>query len=285
MRDFLFLRPDSVKTALKAKEEEREKGHILAGGTNLLSYIKMGRVKQGLLIDITRLDELRRIEEKADRITFGASLTIRELLDSPVVRKRMPAFFESLLTFANPLIRNKATLGGNVADASPIADTAPLLLVMDATVRATGTKGSRDIPMAEFFTGPGKTVLRADEIITAVDVPVNESSMIKMVKLGLRKGTACSVTSAAVRLEMEDGRLRTLRIAAGGVAPTPVRAYNCEKALQGGTFSTDFIEAHIGALQQDISPISDVRGSGEYRREVTANLVKRALRCAAGMEE
>jgi len=284
MRDFRFLQPDSVSSVLKVKNDERENGHILAGGTNLLSYIKFGRVKQGLLIDITRLEELRGIEETKDRVSFGACLTIRELLESPVMQKRLPYFFETLQLFANPLIRNKATLGGNVADASPIADTAPILLALDATVTAVNAKDRREIPLAEFFTGPGKTVLQADEIITAVNVPVYEAARVVMLKLGLRRGTACSVTSAAVRLDLEDGQLRDLRIATGGVAPTPVRAYTCEKAMHDGRFTGALIDEKIDALQQDISPISDVRSTAEYRREVTENLVKRALKSAAGME-
>lgn len=284
MRDFRFLQPDGLKTVLKAKEDEREEGRILAGGTNLLSYIKMGRVKTGLLIDITRLDELRRIEEQKEQITFGASLTIRELLESPVLQKRLPYLFESLQLFANPLIRNKATLGGNIADASPIADTAPILLALDAKVNVAGAKGERTIELAQFFEGVGKTVMSPEEVLISVSIPVYEAAHVKMLKLGLRKGTACSVTSSAVRLSMNGGKLDEVRVAMGGVAPTPLRAYSVEKAFTGQQMTAEIIEAHAEVLKNDISPISDVRGSAEYRREVSVNLMKRALKSAAGME-
>ncbi|MCF7947658.1 MAG: xanthine dehydrogenase family protein subunit M [Spirochaetia bacterium] len=285
MRNFRFLQPDSVSTVLKAKEEERENGRILAGGTNLLSYIKMGRVKEGLLIDITRLDELKQIEDTENEVSFGASLTITELLNSSVVQNRLSYLHDTLTHFANPLIRNQATLGGNIADGSPIADTIPILLVLDATVTAASSKSERIIPLKEFFVGPGKTVLAADELLVKVSVPVHESSGVKMIKLGLRNGTACSVTSAAVRVEQDNKKLREIRIALGGVAPTPIRAYNCENALLDGLFDIEAAAgAELEALQQDINPISDVRGTAEYRRGVSVNLVKRALRSAAGME-
>jgi len=284
MRDFRFLQPDDLSAVLKAKQDERENGRILAGGTNLLSYIKLGRVKEGLLIDITRLKELKQIEEKAEHITFGASLTIQDLIESPVLRKRLPGFFESLQLFGNPLIRAKATLGGNIADASPIADTAPILLVLDAVVNIASSRGERTVELARFFTGVGKTVLEPDEVLTSIKVPVHAESRTKMLKLGLRKGTACSVTSTAVRLEMADGTIQDLRVAMGGVAPTPLRAYSVEQALTGKRFSVDEIETHASLLRQDISPISDVRGTAEYRREVSVKLLKRALKTAAGME-
>lgn len=284
MRDFRFLQPDGIKTVLKAKEDEQEQARILAGGTNLLSYIKMGRVKTGLLIDITRLDEMRRIEEQKDQVTFGASLTIQELLESTVVQKRLPFLFESLQLFANPLVRNKATLGGNIADASPIADTAPILLALDATIHVASTKQERSIEICDFFTGVGTTVMRPDEVLVSVSIPVYESSKVKMVKLGLRKGTACSVTSSAVRLSLSDGKLDAVRVAMGGVAPTPVRSYSIEKALTGQPLTQELIDEHAALLQNDISPISDVRGTADYRREVSVNLMKRALKSAAGME-
>jgi len=284
MSDFRFLQPEGLRAVLKAKEDEGAKGLILAGGTNLLSYIKKRRVKSGLLIDITRLDELKNIEEGAEGITLGASLTIQDLIESEVVRRRLPSFFEALKLFGNPLIRAKATLGGNLADASPIADTAPILLAMDASVQVASERGERTVELASFFKGVGETVLKPDEVLTAVTVPACGDSRVKMLKLGLRKGTACSVTSAAVRIKLRDREIEDVRIALGGVAPTPVRAYTVEKALLGKPCTGEEIENQAQLLRKDISPITDVRGSAEYRKEVSVNLLSRALLTAAGME-
>ncbi len=284
MRDFRFLQPNGIGHVLKVKAEEGADGRILAGGTNLLSYIKTGRIKTGLLIDITRLEELKAVRAHDGSVDLGAGLTISEVMAHPVVQDRLPCFTEALTLFGNPLIRNRATLGGNIADASPIADTAPILLVLDASVKLVSVRGERTVALTDFFQGVGETVIASDELLVSVTVPVPDCSRVKMVKLGLRKGTACSVTSAAVRLMLDDGSLEECRIALGGVAPTPVRAGTVERALGGKRFTIDAVEEHAHLVKKDINPISDVRGSADYRKEVSVNLLKRALKAAAGME-
>lgn len=284
MRDFRFLQPNGIGHVLKVKAEEGADGRILAGGTNLLSYIKTGRIRTGLLIDITRLDELKTVREHNGVVVLGAGLTISELMAHPIVRDRLPCFAEALTLFGNPLIRNRATLGGNIADASPIADTAPILMVLDASVNLVSARGERSVPLYDFFQGVGETVSAPDEILASVAVPVPDCSRVKMVKLGLRRGTACSVTSVAVRLMMDDGSLEECRVALGGVAPTPVRAGTVERALGGKRFTIDAIEEYAPLVIKDINPISDVRGTADYRKEVSVNLLRRALKAAAGME-
>ncbi|HDQ13657.1 MAG TPA: xanthine dehydrogenase family protein subunit M [Sediminispirochaeta sp.] len=284
MRDFRFLKPDGLSDVLEARDGERENARILAGGTNLLSYIKMGRVKTGLLVDISRLDELKKIEEQDSMLSIGASLTIGELLESTLLRRQLPCLFESLKLFANPLIRGKATIGGNIADASPIADTVPILLVLEAKVRLKKKGGERIVELSDFFVGPGRTTLEDDEVLSDVLIPVPKEGDATFVKIGLRRGTVCSVTSAAARVRLEQGKLTNLRVSLGGVAPTPVRARHCEQALEGLTLEDRVIAGSIKALQKDINPISDVRGSAEYRRAVSEKLVVRALKQAAGME-
>ncbi|MFP4178451.1 MAG: FAD binding domain-containing protein [Spirochaetaceae bacterium] len=284
MRNFRFLQPKGYDSLLRAKEEERETAFLLAGGTNLLSYIKMGKYKEGLLIDATRIDELKGIEETKDALRIGAGVTMAELLENTLVGEKLPYFQETLFTFANPLIRNKATLGGNLADASPIADTAPILLALDAQVVAASAKGTRVIELKDFFTGVNKTSLKPEELIESILVPLGRGTKAKMVKLGLRNGYSCSVSSAAVGMELDGDTIKDLRIALGGVAPIPVRAGKCEKALIGTKLEGKTVAGAAEKVNEDISPISDVRGSAEYRRGIAISQVKQAIAEAAGME-
>ena len=283
MRNFRFLQPEDIPSVLKIKQDEQSRAHILAGGTNLISYIKIGQVKQGVLIDITRISDMKQVKEEEGKVSIGAGVTIKELIDNALVQRKLPGFWETLFLFANPLIRNKATIGGNLADASPIADTAPILLALDAEVVAESSGANRVIPLKDFFTGPGTTVLKGEEVVTRVMVPCFASSKVKMLKMGLRNGTACSVTSVAVRLDI-DGAVKEARVALGGVAPTPMRSKSCEEKLSSMELNRKTIEAAAGAVLQDICPISDVRGTAEYRNGISVPMTRKALSIAAGVE-
>jgi len=285
MKNFTFTRPDCLAEALKVKERGGVKAHVLAGGTNLMSYIKKGVFTEGALIDITRLDELKAVARSGDTLEIGACATITELLENPLVTGTVPFFAGALRKFANPLIRNTATIGGNLADASPIADTAPILLVLDAVLTARSISGSREIPLADFFVAPRKTVLRPEELLTRIAFRIPEKTeTVTFLKMGLRNGTACSVTSAAAFLGIENGKAKTVRVALGGVAPRPVRARAAEAALSGKDPTMAACAASAEHARADISPISDVRGSAEYRSDLAVTLVKRCLALCAGLE-
>ena len=285
MKNFTFIRPDTLAEALKAKERGGVKAHALAGGTNLMSYIKTGVFTEGALIDVTRLGELKVVARRGDTLEIGAGATIAELLDNPLVTEAVPFFAEALRKFANPLIRNKATIGGNLADASPIADTAPILLVLDAVITARSASGSRELPLREFFVAPRRTVLAPEELLTRISFRIpGKAETVTFLKMGLRNGTACSVTSAAAFLGLENGKAKTVRVALGGVAPRPVRARTAEAALAGKEPTMAACAASAERARADISPISDVRGSAEYRNDLAVTLVKRGLALCAGLE-
>jgi CO/xanthine dehydrogenase FAD-binding subunit len=284
MRAFRFLQSDTLEDILKVKEEERERARILAGGTNLLANIKKGDIKEGILIDVTRVKELETIEESDGSLRIGAGVTMRELLENEKVRKRLPYFQETLLTFANPLVRNRATLGGNLADASPIADTAPILIVLDAELQTVSAKGRRVIKLSDFFLGVNKTSLEANEIIESIIIPLSRTKRAKMIKLGLRNGYSCSVSSAAAAMELDGAEVKEVKIALGGVAPKPARAASCENYLMGKKLDAETIAAAVKELEKDISPITDVRGTAEYRMEIAKRQVRQAVGTAAGLE-
>ena len=285
MGDFRFFKPTELQELLEIKSREGSRARILDGGSNVLVYINEGSISGGTLVDVKSLEAIKGIEERDGRLEIGAGELIADIMDSGLVRKKIPFLRDALQKFANPLVRNMATLAGNIADSSPIGDTIPPLLVLEAEVIAASTKGQRIIPLEEFFTGPGKNVLRDEEVICTVRFPLPAKGEGGHVKLGLRRGTSCSVASVAVWLVADKNKVEDMRIALGGVAPTPIRARKTEEAFKGQSLDWDRITELSRKVTEEISPITDVRGSAEYRRQVSAGLLAKAVRQALGMEE
>ena len=285
MGGFRFFRPESLTQLLEHKKKEGRRAHILDGGSNVLVYVKEGSIEGGTLVDVKRLKALKGIAVKNGQVEIGAGEVIADIIASPVIRREARFFAEALEQFANPLVRNMATLAGNIADSSPIGDTIPPLLVLDAKVVAASQQGQRVIPLAEFFTCPGGNVLKPAEVITKIRFPVPGKGRGRFLKLSLRRGTSCSVASVAVWVAAKGGKIEEARIAFGGVAPTPMRARLTEKMLAGKKIDGELVELVAGRVEHEISPISDVRASAEYRRQVSARLLAKALRHALGLEE
>ena len=195
MKNFTYKKPSNLEELLQIKKELREKALLLAGGTNLLVYIKDDVYREGAIVDIKSMEELKGVKETGGYVEIGASETIGTLMNSSLLKNTVPLLPESLNVFANPVVREMSTIGGNIADASPIADTAPVLLVLQAEVIALSSSGERVISLEDFFKGPGKTALKPDEIILKIRIPKEIKGTGKFMKLGLRKGTSCSVTS------------------------------------------------------------------------------------------
>ena len=285
MGEYLYYRPPDLQELLRVKSRLGRQGILLAGGTNVMVYVKDGTISAGTLVDIASLPELKGVRQQNGCIEIGAGEVMADLLENPLLQSRLPVFVSMLRCFANPLVRNRATLGGNLADASPIGDSIPVLLTLGARMRVAGDGGERTVSLEQFFSGPGENTLQPEELIRTVEVPLPESGRGSFQKLGLRKGSSCSVVSVAVWLVAEGGKVREIAIACGGVAPTPLRARRAEKAFRGQPLEPERVRALAEEVQPDIRPISDVRGSAEYRRRVTAALLARAVRQAAGLEE
>jgi carbon-monoxide dehydrogenase medium subunit len=284
VRNLEFQRPRDLSELLRIKRDLRKKALILDGGTNLLIYIKDGVIREGTIVDVTRLPELKGIRRVNGSVEIGAAETMTDLMNSPVLQESIPFIPEFLRDFGNLLVRNTSTIGGNIADASPIADSAPPLLVLGAAVVAANIEGERVIPLDEFFVKPQETTLEADEVLLRFRVPVPESGRGSFIKLGLRRGTSCSVASVAVWLAAEGGSVRDIRIALGGVAPKPIRVKKTERDFVGKKLDEQAIDRIAEGVTEEIKPITDVRGSAEYRREVSARLLSRAVKICAGLE-
>jgi CO/xanthine dehydrogenase FAD-binding subunit len=272
-----YIAPNSLLEITKILMRLKGKATLIAGGTNVIPRMRTKAIKSDILIDINRLKNLSFIKEEKNRIRIGGLTTIAALATSKVIQKHAPILFDAANQLGNPLVRNRATIAGNLADASPAADIAVPLLALEAkVVTVRSGKPLKEIPLDQFFLGPNQTVLRKDEIIKEVTFPrPNSKAKMAYVKLGLRNAMAISVVSLAVMLEVQGNHCKKARIGLGAVAPTPIRAYQTEAILIGEKVTTELINICSKKVLDEISPITDIRASAEYRREMTSTLFRR----------
>jgi len=266
-----YHKPTSLRETVELLDKLAGRARVLAGGTDLIVDLKIKRIAVSDVIDVSHLSEIRYIVDEGGKIRIGALTRIQDLADSPVIAEKVPLLKRAAEEFAYWQIRNLATIGGNLCNASPAADTAPPLLVYEAVLKAMSVEGERAIPITEFFKGPRATALKPNEILVEVVVPYNKhfATNYGYVKVGRRRGHDISVTSIAVAAWIEDGVFRDVRIALGSMAPTPVRARSVEVSLVGAKASRDVIEKAVEKLPLDVKPISDVRASAAYRLHVS----------------
>jgi carbon-monoxide dehydrogenase medium subunit len=277
--EFDLLRPHNLPEALAMLAEQGPDLVPLAGGTNLMVELRDGQRAPKRLMDVGRLRELRGIRRDNGHLVVGGGTTITELLFHPLIVECGKPLRQAAALLGNPLVRNRATLAGNLANASPAADTAPPLLALGAEVELASRNGTRCMRLDELMVGVNKTLIRPDELLVSLRWVVPPArSAAGFYKIGLRKADACSVINAAVMVVWdESGRCRESRIAIGAAAPRPVRAPEAESALQGRPLKAGVIEeaAHLAA--QATEPIDDIRGTAAYRRRMAEVIVRRLL--------
>jgi carbon-monoxide dehydrogenase small subunit/xanthine dehydrogenase small subunit len=271
-------RPRSLEAALELLALDGAR-RPLAGGTDLLVRAKDGVVDRATLIDVTAVPELRGIEERGDHLWIGAATTHAELLRSPAVARHVPALREACAVIGGPQVRNRGTLGGNLANASPAADTVPPLFAADAVIELVSVSERREVAIAEFFLGPRRTVLAPDELILGVRVPRRPHVRAAFLRLGQRRAQAISKVSVAVAMTFREGRPDWVRVALGAVAPTVVRAPAAEAALLSGGW--EGLRRAREAVCAEARPIDDLRSTRDYRREMAGVLLERAVRRVA----
>ncbi|MBM4339483.1 MAG: xanthine dehydrogenase family protein subunit M, partial [Deltaproteobacteria bacterium] len=273
-----YFAPRTIAEALICMRRWKGKSALIAGGTNIIPSMRAGELKQEILVDLRRLKSLSYIKEEKHRIRIGGLSTISELVSSKVIQRWVPLLFDAAQQLGNPLVRNRATIGGNLADASPAADTAVPLLALEAIVVIQGRK-ERQVPIDQFFVGPNRTVLKRDEMIKEVIIPkLSHKVRMAYFKLGLRNSMAVSVVNLALLMEMEKNICKRVRIGFGAVAPKPIRAYQIEKMLENNEVTGKLLETCCKAISKEVHPISDIRASKEYRIEMASVLLKRGLR-------
>lgn len=279
INDFEFAQPRAVPEALKLLAET-ERSLPLAGGTNVLVNMKRAPLETELVVDLSRLEELQGIAADNGKIRLGAAVTFAQLLEWRAGNAAVEGLFAPMCAaFAGPLIRNLATLGGNLCDASAAADASPPLLALDAMVELdSAADGPRALPLPEFFQGVRKTARRPGELMTGIAFPrPHDQERRYYYKLGKRKADAISIVSVAMTLRLEQGKVERARIALGAVAPVAMRAVEAESVLQGEPLSDGAIAAAAMAAAKEARPIDDFRAGGAYRRRMVETLVKRGL--------
>jgi len=277
--EFELLMPRTLPEALEMLAEWAPDGMPIAGGTNIIPDLRGGRYRPACLVNVAGLPELGGIRQEDGILVIGGGVTIAEVLEDPLVAQWVPVLREAARSLANPLVRNRATVAGNLANASPAADMAPPLLVLDAEVELASREGTRRVPLKDFFLDVRRTVRQPHELITAICVPLPPAATrAHFFKVALRKANAIAVVNGAVRADLgDDGSCQTARIALGAVAPIPIRAYEAERALEGRPLTPDIITRAARLAAEATRTIDDIRGSAAYRRHVTEVMVRRAL--------
>lgn len=254
---------------------------VVAGCTDFIPAVRHGNwtFEDGLnLIDIRGVERLRGIRREDETISVGASTRLSEIVNSPVLLEAAPMLTEAVGSMASPQVRNTATIGGNLCMASPAADTAPPLLAMDAQVVIRGVDSEETVPLNQFFLGPGTTRLNPREVVTEIRFPAmkaNESA--RRTRLGLRTAFVCSIISVAIRLKVDGNKISEARVAMGSVAPTPVRLGDVEAFLTDKSIAKDFADEAGRLAAAQITPISDLRASAEYRKAMAHTLTRRLV--------
>ncbi|MBP1713551.1 MAG: aldehyde oxidase and xanthine dehydrogenase, middle chain [Deltaproteobacteria bacterium] len=283
MGEALYFAASTMSEAMKLLGQYGKKAVILAGGTDLVPRINTYGLKPGALIYIGKLG-LDYIKEEKGRMVIGAATPMAKIAGSKLVAKKALALAEAALQAGTAAVRTAGTIGGNLANASPAADLATPLLVLDADLSLVSQKKKRVVALKEFFKGPGQTLLQPGEMIKEISFPIPKGKTA-FVKLGRRKALTLSVVNAAVRLEVNRKKCQEVRIALGSVAPIPLRCPKAEGLLTDQEVSRDLIEQCASEAMAASSPIDDQRASAWYRKKAGVAVVARALAKAAGLEK
>ncbi len=280
---FTYLEPASVDEALTLLAAHGPQARLLAGGTDLMVLLRRHKIAPTCLIDVGRLPGLNTLATASGEIVIGAGVCHRQIEASPLFRGALQALPEACATVGSVQIRNVATVAGNLCNASPAADTPPVLLTFGARVRLASAAGVRELPLEEFFLGYRSTALQAGELLTEIRLPAPPPRTgSRFEKLGRRRAMEISIACVAATVTLAaDDRLSSVRIGLGSVAPTSLRARQAEALLQGQRLSDELLAAAGGAAAAECAPIDDLRATGEYRRLVVATLVERAVASAA----
>jgi len=277
--DFIYEKAGSLAEALKLKAKYKEKGVFIAGGTDLLVDMRNNVLESEpkAVIDISDLNEINYIRQENGHIRIGAGTRISEIQKSSIVQRNVLLLLKACREFANPLIKNRASLGGNLINASPAADMATPLLILGAKVVLKSVNGERVMSLEEFFSGVKRTNHRNDELLTEIRFNEAQGKRCEFLKMGQRNGTSIAIASLSIMFDVADGVIKDPRVALGSVAPVPFRAHKTEGALNGVKPSLGNIKRVGNILKREVNPITDIRGSSEYRREMAALLLLMAF--------
>ncbi len=273
------LFPRTVEEALSMLEKHNGSARVIAGGTDVIIKLKRRSVTEKYIIDLKAIAALNFIEKDSQGLRIGAVTNLSDILESPLVRELYPILTDALSVLASPQIRNTATMVGNLCNAVPSADSAPPLIALQAKLKVVNGTEERAVPVEDFFTGPGQTVLARGELVTEIMIPAPEvPGAGAYLKQQLREEMDLAMVGVGVYLTFDTKKTicKEARIALGAVAPIPMRARKAEDVLKGKVLDSDLIEAAARIASEESKPIDDIRSSAEYRKHIVEVLTKRA---------
>lgn len=276
---FEYLVPKDLKEAIEYADRYGDEAKFLAGGQSLVPLMKLRLARPRYLIDLNRIPGLNRIREENGAILFGAMCRHIQVEESELVRNKIPLISDAVAHIGDVQVRSRGTIGGALAEADPAGDWGPVVLALDARLKCVGPKGERWIEAREFFTFSYTSALQDDEILSEIAFPIpGEKSAGVYQKLEKVAGDF-AIASVAVQLSIDnDHRCRSVGVGLGGVGVTPVKAVSIENLLLGNPLTSDLIEEAGRLVSQEVSPLSDLRGSEDYKRKIVGVILKRALR-------
>jgi CO/xanthine dehydrogenase FAD-binding subunit len=280
MKSFDYAAPSSLDQAIRLLSLNKGRTKVLAGGTDLLIGMMMGKISTNLLVSLKNIPDLRGIQKAKGGVRIGACCTFQEIENSPLINQKYGILSQACGSVGSLQIRCRATIGGNLCNASPAADTAAPLMALGAQVIMQGPSGERKVGMEHFFTGPGQTILNEDEILTAIRLPDGEEDSTGLyMKLGRRKAMEIAIVGVAIYaiFTRSNGTIKDIKIGLSSIAPTPIRAWHAESLLKGLKPSKELIEKVSEMAREATNPISDIRGSREYRKKMVKVLTRRVL--------
>jgi len=274
-----YRAPFTVQEAWEAASRWGEEAKFIAGGTDLVVQMKRGMIEPRCLISLRRIPELKGISEKGDALLIGSMTSLWEVEKSSLVNQRWPFLARAVSEIGSPAIRHIGTIGGNLCNASPAADSFPALLVCDAKLRLRGPSGERVVPISGFFVSPSRTVLDQNEILHSILLPaLPEKSRSLSLRLGRKAKADLALVGVAIVLGLDDSsQIREIRIGLGGVAPTVFRAKGAEASALGKALEPSLVRKVARKAAEEAQPVSDIRGSADYKRDLVIALVSRGL--------
>jgi CO/xanthine dehydrogenase FAD-binding subunit len=276
--DHLLIAPGSLDGVLKLLASAPGEWTPIAGGTELMVAHAAGRLRPSKLVSLWGLRELRFINQSAESIAIGAGATFRDLRAHAGIAAHLPLVAKAASWIGSIANQSRATVGGNLVNGSPAADSSPAFLVYDAEIELISTRGSRRIPYSAFHTGYKRNAAAADELLFALHLPLRFSGHRQYLrKVGTRRAMAISKVALAATALVEDGVIRDVRLAAASLAAFPTRLYQSEAALAGKPINRRTIESTRAALLDEAKPIDDIRSTAEYRKRVGCNLLEEFL--------
>jgi len=272
---YQLISPASLGEALDVLAQNDKVWKPFAGGTDLMVLLEAGKLPHQNYVNIWNLPELRGIEVSDDFVTLGALTTYTEVQENPILRVEFPMLCQAAKETGGVAIQNRGTLGGNIVNASPAADSPPALLAYDAELEFVSTRGERRIPYSRFHIGYKQMEIRPEELLRAIRLPRSaEPRKHYYRKVGTRKAQAISKVCFAAVAQTIENRMMTVRIALGSVAPIPIRCHQTEQTIENQPLNDETIEAAAKTLAAEIAPIDDVRSTRDYRLRVSLNLLQ-----------